>query len=140
MAERRDEVLLLHLPCDTTAPAVVRSALAEHEHLGWIIGDAMIVASELVANAVIHSGCWPDHVLRVTVAMTDDRLRISVEDPGLYLTAVRPRELSDFSDAGVGLLIVDQLVDRWGAERDGGYRVWAELTALSADAPPARAG
>jgi hypothetical protein len=32
-------------------------------------------------------------------------------------------------------MIVDQLVDGWGAERDGGYRVWAELTLSPRSAP-----
>jgi anti-sigma regulatory factor (Ser/Thr protein kinase) len=140
VGEHRDEVLLLHLPCDSTAPAVVRSALAEKEHLGWVIGDVMLVASELVTNAVLHSGRGPDHVLRVAVTMNSDCLRISVEDPGLSITAASYVELSEFSEAGVGLLIVDQLVDRWGAERDGGYRVWAEVTPVPADAPAATAG
>jgi anti-sigma regulatory factor (Ser/Thr protein kinase) len=130
------EVLSLDLPCDTEAPALVRAALAEQGDLGWVVGDAMLVASELVTNAVLHSGSGSEHVLHVTAAVDGGCLRICVEDPGPSAGAVAPLpmsplQISEFSDGGVGLLIVDQLVDRWGVERDGRYRVWAEL-ALSA--------
>ncbi len=122
-----EELLALHLPCDPEAPGAVRAALAEQAGLGWIIGDAMLVASELVTNAVSHSGCSPEHVIHVTARVTGGRVRICVEDPGLAGGSLTPPALSEFAGTGVGLLIVDQLVDRWGAERDGGYRVWAEL-------------
>jgi anti-sigma regulatory factor (Ser/Thr protein kinase) len=128
-----EEVLSLDLPCDTEAPALVRAALAEQEELGWIIGDAMLVASELVTNAVLHSGCTDEHVLHVTAELGAGCLRMCVEGPGLSAgiptpLPMTPLQISEFSDSGVGLLIVDQLVDRWGSERDGGYRVWAELS------------
>jgi hypothetical protein len=29
---------------------------------------------------------------------------------------------------GWGLRIIDALCERWGEERDGGYRVWAQIT------------
>jgi serine/threonine-protein kinase RsbW len=122
-----EEVLSLDVPCDTEAPALVRAALSEREGLGWVIGDAMLVASELVTNAVLHSGCSDEHELHVTATIGADYVRICVEDPGLSAGAVTPLQISEFSDGGVGLLIVDHLVDRWGAERDGRYRVWAEL-------------
>lgn len=121
------EVVSLDLPCDAEAPAVVRSALADQDRLGWIMGDAMLVASELVTNAVLHSGCGDEHVLHVTATLADDTMRICVEDPGLMQGTASVLEVSELSDSGIGLLIVDQLVARWGAERDGGYRVWAEL-------------
>jgi anti-sigma regulatory factor (Ser/Thr protein kinase) len=121
------EVLSLDVPCAAEAPALIRSALAEQEQLGWIIGDAMLVASELVTNAVLHSGGNADHVLHVTAAVEAGHMRISVEDPSPAGVAATPLQVAEFSDTGVGLLIIDHLVDRWGAERDGGYRVWAEL-------------
>lgn len=121
------EVLSLDVPCAAEAPALIRSALAEQEQLGWIIGDAMLVASELVTNAVLHSGGNSDHMLHVTAAVEGGHMRISVEDPHPAGVDATPLQVSEFSDTGVGLLIIDHLVDRWGAERDGGYRVWAEL-------------
>ena len=135
MGDHSEAVLSLELPCDTDAPARVRTALAGEDRFGWILGDVMLVASELVTNAVLHSGCGSQHRLRVAATLDSDCLRIVVEDPGLTAGSIQRRELSEFSDAGVGLLIVDQLVERWGAERDDGYRVWAELALSRAGAP-----
>ncbi len=131
MGDSSQELLALDLPCDAEAPALVRAALARREELGWIMGDVMLVASELVTNAVVHSGCGDEHMLHVSATVDADRVRITVRDPGLSAGWADPLQISEFSDAGIGLLIVDHLVDRWGAERDDGYRVWAEL-ALSA--------
>jgi len=122
-----EEVLSLDVPCNTEAPALARAALAEQDEFGWVIGDAMLVASELVTNAVLHSGCSEEHVLHVTATVGPGCLRICVEDPGLAAGTVTPLQISEFSDGGIGLLIVDHLVNRWGAERDGPYRVWAEF-------------
>ncbi len=108
---------------------MVRAALARQERLGWLMGDVMLVASELVTNAVVHSGCGVEHMLHVSATVDAGRVRITVQDPGLSAGSASPLQISEFSDAGIGLLIVDHLVDRWGAERDGGYRVWAELAA-----------
>jgi anti-sigma regulatory factor (Ser/Thr protein kinase) len=137
VGERPDEVLSLDVPCDPEAPAIVRSELARHEGLGWIIGDVILVASELVTNAVLHSGCAPEHLIHVTATVQSDCLTIRVEDPGVAAASAFPQWISEFTDAGAGLMIVDQLVDRWGAERDGGYRVWAELALHPAHAPAA---
>ncbi|HWD73799.1 MAG TPA: ATP-binding protein [Solirubrobacteraceae bacterium] len=137
MGELPDEVLSLDLPCGPEAPAIVRTELARHEGLGWIMGDAVLVASELVTNAVLHSGCGPEHLIHITASVQSDCLTIRVEDPGLVAGSAFPRWISEFTDAGAGLMIVDQLVDRWGAERDGGYRVWAELALHPAQASAA---
>lgn len=131
MGVNSSEVLSLDVPCAADAPALVRSALAGQAQLGWIVGDAMLVASELVTNAVLHSGGGAGHALHVTATVDADYMRICVEDPERAAGAGSPLQIGDFSDAGVGLLIVDHLVDRWGAERDGGYRVWAELALVA---------
>jgi anti-sigma regulatory factor (Ser/Thr protein kinase) len=133
MGDTAEQLIELDLPGGADAPAAVRAALATQDQLGWIMGDAMLVASELVTNAVLHSGCSEAHVLHVTATVRDGRVRICVEDPGAADGSVSPLHISEFSDGGVGLLIVDRLVERWGAERDGGYRVWAELALPSAD-------
>jgi two-component sensor histidine kinase len=86
----------------------------------------MLVASELVTNAVRHSHCAEDEFLSVSISR-DGHLRISVLDPGgsgkNAEIADRPLDLG-----GLGLKVVEQLATDWGAERRGdGYRVWAEL-------------
>lgn len=128
-----DELLTLELPCDEAAPGAVREALEQFEWLGWILGDVMLVASELVTNAVIHSDCPSDSTLRVGAWMErDEMIAISVTDPGNSGLSALPRSASEFGDGGWGLMIVDQLAARWGTERSNGYRVWAEM-AIPAD-------
>ena len=112
--------------CDEFAPHAVRDAIADIPDLGWVLGDAMLVASELVTNAVRHSLCTEDDLLSVSISR-DGRLHISVLDPGGSgkdaEIANRPLELG-----GLGLKVVEQLAASWGTERGGdGYRVWAEL-------------
>lgn len=127
-----DELLSLDLPCDEEAPAAVRAALSEQDRLGWIMGDAIFVASELVTNAVLHSGAGAGHILHVTATLDGACVRICVDDPLVPGQSVTPLQITEVSDAGIGMLVVDQLASRWGAERDGGYRVWAELALLEA--------
>jgi anti-sigma regulatory factor (Ser/Thr protein kinase) len=122
---RTDDLLELELPCDEHAPVTVRDALAEVHDGGWSLDDGRLVASELVGNAVRHSGCAEDHRLRITVRRRDGRLLISVHDPGLSARAVRLTGKDQ--PGGWGLRIIGQLSAAWGAERPDGYRVWAEL-------------
>jgi anti-sigma regulatory factor (Ser/Thr protein kinase) len=121
------EVLALEVPCDRDAPGRVRQALLELESLGWVLGDVMLVASELVSNAVVHSGCVDQHLLKVRVWLDDRHLRISVMDPGVSGQEAQIGELRG-SPGGWGLRLVDQLASQWGSERGDGYRVWAEMS------------
>jgi anti-sigma regulatory factor (Ser/Thr protein kinase) len=121
----RANLLELDLPCDERAPATVRQALSDVPDAPWAIGDAMLVASELVTNAVLHSGCQDAHEIKVSVGIREQSLVIAVVDPGLSGGDAQVRENPNFG--GFGLQIVDQLADKWGSERTHGYRVWAEV-------------
>lgn len=123
-----DDVLHLEVPCDVHAPGVVRKTLAAVHDGAWALDDGLLVASELVTNAVRHSGCGGEHRLTVEVGRHDGNLMISVHDPGLSQDVAKTEEPDAASDAGGrGLRIVQQLSVRWGSERPDGYRVWAEL-------------
>jgi len=120
--------MALTLPCAPSAPAVVRDELSQLDDLGWILGDVMLVATELVNNAVVHSGGSPHHELEVCASRNDGRLTISVHDPGLSGRHAGATSSSDLQIGGWGLHIVEALSERWGHERLDGYRVWAELS------------
>jgi|SRR5579862_5384351 len=113
--------------CDRFAPKLVRQALAGLSGLGWVAGDAMLVATELVTNAVRHSQAKADDELEVLVSKDADTLRISVRDPGTSgQTARLPARPGAWG--GLGLTVVDQLAAAWGSQRHhDGYEVWAEL-------------
>ncbi len=110
------------------APSAVRQALADEGDDGWAMGDVMLVASELVTNAVIHSGCSPDDVVSVELRLGPEVILCAVSDPGRSGTEAAPAPV-DRLHGGFGLRVVDQLASRWGRERQdsGRYRVWAEL-------------
>ena len=127
MGESESDVLALALRCDLAAPSRVRGALSQLEDLGWELGDAMLVATELVTNALRHSACDEDELIHVQVRQTAGRLLISVHDPGASGKAAEVRAPADLGEGGVGLWLVEQLSRRWGTERLDGYRVWAEV-------------
>jgi anti-sigma regulatory factor (Ser/Thr protein kinase) len=114
----------------------VRDAVREIAGIGWLVGDAMLVASELVSNAVIHSGAGSNELIEVHVVLGEDRLLISVRDPGRSGRIAKPRSDED-AFGGLGLRLVQQLSERWGAERNDGQRVWAELSVPADALPPA---
>jgi anti-sigma regulatory factor (Ser/Thr protein kinase) len=120
-------MLHLELACTREAASAVREEMAGLDDVGWILGDAMLVATELVNNAVTHSGCDDTHSVHVAIHRERGAIVISVRDPGSP-----GRTPAAFSEAveiggGLGLVIVDALARRWGADRDEGYHVWAEL-------------
>jgi serine/threonine-protein kinase RsbW len=127
MGDHESNVLELDVRCDLAAPSQVRGALSHLDGVGWQLGDAMLVASELVTNALRHSDCDDQQSIEVRVDRTPERLLISVRDPGLSGKAAKVQAPVDLGQGGVGLWLVEQLSRTWGTERNGGYRVWAEL-------------
>lgn len=127
--EDRADSLQLTLACDSAAPGAVRQALSSLRGLGPLLGDALLVASELVTNAVRHSGATEQDMLHVRVARSKNHLVITVHDPGNSRTDAHIPPCPEVPFGGVGLRVVDQLADRWGTDRkrDDGYSVWAEL-------------
>ncbi|MEV7520324.1 ATP-binding protein [Streptomyces sp. NPDC091371] len=86
--------------------------------------DVLLVVSELVANARLHGGGPSSLLLR----RTGDGLRVEVTDRSPTLPVLQ-RDAHPARPGGHGLLIVDRLARRWGAEPlDGGKRVWVEVS------------
>jgi anti-sigma regulatory factor (Ser/Thr protein kinase) len=92
--------------------------------------------SELVTNSVRHAGLEPHEWIRVRVQTGGGSIRIEVTDPGpgFEPPAAGTRGLTDAS--GRGILLLQQLPDRWGVVTDGLTRVWFEIHASA----PASAG
>ncbi len=90
--------------------------------------DVAVVVSELVTNSVVHADVGPDGTVTVELMRLDDRVRISVIDPGSQL---EPRILPPDHErvGGLGLFIVRELSDAWGVVRHGtgGSRVWCDI-------------
>lgn len=114
-----------------SARDTVRDRLRAWKVPGDTCCDAVLLVSELTTNAVLHTGSG--HVLcGLTLTGDERRLRIELHDDGR--TPLRPPQHLAGPDAesGRGLLLVQQLADRWGSARSTraeGKVVWAELTA-----------
>jgi anti-sigma regulatory factor (Ser/Thr protein kinase) len=90
--------------------------------LDRLVYTATMLVSELVANAVLHTGT----PLRVVVDTGDDRVRVEVHDGSRQLP-VR-RHYSNMSGTGRGLLLVERMAADWGAdETKDGKVVWFEV-------------
>lgn len=91
------------------------------------LDDAVLLVSELVANAVVHGS--PPITLQVRTAGGADPVRVAVTDA----SPAHPRILppNRFRDHGRGVAILDALADRWGVidRPDGSKTVWFEMAA-----------
>ena len=87
----------------------------------------ILLVSELVTNAVVHTGC--PAVLRLSLpcqAVEAATVRLEVADASTR--APVPRCADGDATGGRGLALVDGLADRWGWSREGtGKRIWCEL-------------
>jgi len=124
----------------------VRSRLRGHglDPDAPIAETLVLVVSELVTNAVVHTGC--PAVLRLSMPVatpgTEEAsellslVRVEVADASR--TAPAPRHAGGDATNGRGLELVELLCDRWGWYPDGsGKRVWCEIGAEPAVAHPA---
>jgi anti-sigma regulatory factor (Ser/Thr protein kinase) len=119
--------LNLNLPRDKQAPAAVRQAMSSLGAVGPSLGDAVMVASELVANAVRHSDGVEREAINVAVRRFDHHMLISVRDPGGSQREADNRPLIECAAEGLGRRIIEGLTSRWGSEQKHGYVLWAEL-------------
>jgi anti-sigma regulatory factor (Ser/Thr protein kinase) len=84
-----------------------------------------LALTELVANAVRHSGSTEQIVVALTPK--DGYLCVRVTDGGTGLVP-RPGAMATEPGAGYGLFLVEQLTRRWGMTReDKRTRVWFEI-------------
>jgi anti-sigma regulatory factor (Ser/Thr protein kinase) len=118
------------LSADATAPSVARRWLADAldrlRVTGAAVDAALVCASELVTNVVMHTG--RPSVLRVSRDGAEVTLRLR------HVTDPTPRKIvrTDHDDplriSGHGLELVDALSTSWGTEeRDGVTTTWCRL-------------
>jgi anti-sigma regulatory factor (Ser/Thr protein kinase) len=118
----------LRLSPSPAAPAAARGALGPLR--GAVdedtLGSVQLLVSELVTNAVRHADLSDRDWIELRVEATDERVRVSVADPGPGFTRPPPApELN--GPSGWGLFLVQRLADRWGVERPGETVVWFEI-------------
>lgn len=92
----------------------------------------VLLISELVTNAVVHTGC--PAVLRMLLPHQHvagaGAVRVEVDDASTRMPRQRQAEGDDTN--GRGLELVSGLADRWGWHREsGGKRIWCEWGPVS---------
>jgi PAS domain S-box-containing protein len=123
-----EPLLALSLPGGRLAPRAARAALGTA--LGTragerLAGDALIVLSELVTNAIRHGGArTPDDQVLVHAALLPGALRLEVTDPG---PGFEPGGHGPRADGGYGLHLLDRVASRWGVTGAEPVTVWVEL-------------
>jgi anti-sigma regulatory factor (Ser/Thr protein kinase) len=122
-----EEVVSVELACDRQAPMKVRDLLTGLHDNRWSLDDGLLVASELVTNAVQHSGCSAGDRLSVEITRRPGTMRIAVHDPGRSALTAAPVQNDRFEPGGWGMRLIDRISKRWGSERPDGNWVWAEL-------------
>ena len=110
----------------TTARSEITRRLAQRITNG-ALEDVRLLVTELITNALRHSGMTSDDQIGVKAELSEGTVRIEVHDPGrdgpVEVRKPGPR------GGGYGLFLVDHLTNQWGVERLNGTTVWAELSA-----------
>jgi anti-sigma regulatory factor (Ser/Thr protein kinase) len=86
----------------------------------------VLLVSEVVTNAVLHSNAPTDVPILLTTSVTEETIHVTVTDTGDSFTPLPRRPERRYG--GYGLHILDKAARRWGVDRVGGTRVWFELS------------
>ena len=117
--------LARRFPPDASSVGSARRAIDELANLvePAVLADLRLLVSELMANSVEHG---PGETIRLSVSISNDRVRAEVQDGGRGFTPAASRPAVD-APSGRGLYFVDHLASSWGVTSADGTRVWFEL-------------
>jgi anti-sigma regulatory factor (Ser/Thr protein kinase) len=100
----------------------VEQVLGEWDAPMQLIGDACLVATELVSNAIGHA----TGPINLRLACSPRGFTVEVYDGSPVLPVVRPQDVR--SERGRGLLLVSRISSEWGTREVGTTKaVWARL-------------
>lgn len=141
-----EQISTLHIPARqffvplsaTRRGARLGRLLATEQLRSWglPLDPARLIVAELTANAALH-GRVTGRSFRLALSLTPRLLRIEVTDTrGDHLPA--RRTAADVpAESGYGLLLIEELADRWGVRHGPApcKTVWAELDQALCGAP-----
>ncbi|MCW2831701.1 MAG: hypothetical protein JWP31_2393 [Aeromicrobium sp.] len=121
---------MIRLPFVMSTPGVARTKLAAfltiHRAPDAVVDDALIVISEMIANAVSHGEPRSDGTIEISWSINGTLLELSVHDAGEG-ASLKPIDFDEDSLSGRGLSIISRVADRWWVDMSQGTRVNAEL-------------
>ena len=113
------------------APERARAWLNNVVH--WLDRDSeqalALLVTELISNAVRHGGAGEGELIELELGATAIGVGVEVSDSGPGF-APKPREGALDDPGGWGLVLVDQMAERWGVVHDGRTHVWFELATV----------
>jgi anti-sigma regulatory factor (Ser/Thr protein kinase) len=125
----RTDPLELALERNVQAPAIARAAITGLCNDLRLDGSArqtlLLLVSEVVSNAVLHSGGPSDARITVTATVTPEVVKVAVTDAGEGFTPAErdPTRI----DGGYGLYLLEKAASRWGVDETRPTRVWFEV-------------
>ncbi|MEA2194482.1 MAG: Histidine kinaselike ATPase domain [Solirubrobacteraceae bacterium] len=117
------------LPATAAAAGMARRELAASPGMSGEVGyKVLLLCSELIAVFVTDAEPRPDRMLCLTIAVTPERVRVTVAGDGPHENAdemLHSRETPSLG--GYGLQIVDRMAAAWGTAGANGEQIWFEL-------------
>lgn len=118
-----DEVQLPSRPESASAARRLTVSVLRLWGLGELAENAELLVSELVGNAVRHTGA---RTFGLRILRRRGWIRVEVRDPSRALPCLMP--VTEQDTGGRGLFLVDRLSDRWGADLlPRGKTTWFEM-------------
>lgn len=119
----------LTIELSANAPRQVRHSFDRHAGRieETLLDDLRLLSSEIVTNAVEHSGRPQGDPITIETAVESDLVRIEVVDQGNGICPLQPRS----SQPPSGLGYVDLLSDRWSSTTANSFQVWFEIDVKS---------
>ncbi|MEU0586153.1 ATP-binding protein [Streptomyces sp. NPDC006132] len=109
-----------------------RARLAAWQVPEDVCANAVLLVSELVTNAVLHT--LSERILCGVRLLPEECFRLEVHDGDLTGRGIPERCPGPDDEGGRGLLLVREIADSWGITRSpltGGNAVWASLATVS---------
>jgi len=124
----RSDHLEVALAAGSRAPREGRDhvhAFLDAQGLNRQVGEAaLVIASELVTNAVVHASA----PIRLDITVRDHTLQLAVHDGDASAAVVAIPRAGRGDISGRGLELVASLARCWGVQADtNGKHVWAEI-------------
>ena len=117
------------LPAEPAAVPEARRALAALQpslpEATWL--DLRLLVSEVVTNAVRHTGAATGAELRLVATQQDGVVRVEVHDEGAGFAAPAEPQPRAAGTSGWGLFLVQKLSRSWGTAPEPDAHVWFEL-------------